>query len=263
MDYVLLEKLVNKVKRQKGQENKVKLLELLVQQFTEQNDACMIAELTLNFPKLVNLKVAEDAILKIKHPRASFRFAKFIPNAKISQHEQIVLEANDPCLSELFSKIKGSNAKAHSKLILSNNRPMYSAWFIVDHPNVDRKLHEKVLQESNNPYYFYEAAKNSKGKNCESLEKYLLKMNNDVFSYLYAIDVPGANIPAHENVVLGYGDPEQVFLFAKDVPTSNIKRHINYLVFCYKDNPTEELLNYIKQLKEIQKSREAKQDQPE
>ncbi len=252
MDYVKLEKLVNKVKRISGADNKRKALNLLFDEYYKAGDAQMICELGLNFLKIADLDICDKYVFALKNGHASYRFCRFVKTPNFKEHEKIVLEQDNPSLSNSFSNIKGADLKAHSQIILNHNTAFYSCQFAGKHSNIHLKEHMQVILNSKNPYYCYELAKNLQGKNCDKLEKCILEINNDIFCYFYAKDVPNANIKAHETCVLSYGEPEQCYLFAKDVKGANLAKHI--MLIKHSDDSKKD--EYLAELIELKKKTE-------
>lgn len=246
MDLDKVEKEINKIKRIKYSHAKLARIYSLIENLLEEGYAYGITEVAIAFEKIIDIKVAEDAVLCLKDPDASIRFAKFIAKANIKAHEQLIFDADDPSLSCHFATVPGADVFAHSKIILKHNSPFYSLLFAKDYPRIDKDKHEKVILDSKNPFYSYKYCKHVRGANIKKHEKIYAELKNDIFSYLFAKDIKGANIKMHEQIVLEHGDVEQCMLFAQEIPEANIDEHIKVIILADDKKYDEYIIELIK-----------------
>lgn len=266
MDYVELERITKLIEAKKRPADKHKALLLYVQKYIEEHNASMVADLALYFleSNLLTkdeLLLVEEAIIKLREPYASWRFARFAKTSRLSEHEEIVLEANNPVYSITFADIRGANAAKHSKVVLAANSGKYSFDFLMKHKNVDRSKHIANIINEGDGYKMYEIANKLKGVGCKKLEDAIFKLRSPLYSYLYAKNVPGADILGHQGVVLFYGTCEETCQFARDIEDVDMKYYFYVLPQVIKENPTPEVGAMCREIIRVYEEREQKKKQ--
>ena len=261
MDYVELEKIITQIESKKRSADKHKALLLYVQKYIEEQNASMVADLALYFleSNLLTkdeLMLVEEAIIRLRDPYASWRFARFAPTNRLSEHEEIVLEANNPVYSITFADIKGADVSKHSKVILAANSGKYSFDFLMKHKNVDKSNHIANIINEGDGYRMYEIANKLRGVGCKKLEDALFKLRSPFYSYLYAKNVPGADILGHQGVVLFHGTCEQTCQFARDIDKADMKYYFYVLPDIIRKNPTPEIGAMCREIIRVYEERE-------
>jgi len=263
MDYVELEKITELIENKKRSEDKRKTLLFYVQKYIEEQNASMVADLVLYFLETDlltrdELLLAEEDIIKLRDPYASWRFARFAPTNRLSEHEEIVLKKNDPMYSITFSEIKGADVSKHSKVVLNAHSGKHSFDFLMKHSKVDKSKHIANIIEEGNDYRMYEIANKLRGVGCKKIEDAIVKLRSPLYSYLYAKNIPGADILDHQGIVLFHGTPEETSRFARDIDKADMKYYFHVLPQFIKENPTPEVGAMCREIIRIYEEREQK-----
>ena len=266
MDYVELERITKLVESKKRSADKRKTLLLYVQKYIEEQNASMVADLVLyfietNLLKKEELLLIEEAIIKLRKPYASWRFARFAKTDRLPEHEEIVLSANNPMYSITFSDIKGADVSKHSKVVLNAGSGKHSFDFLMKHPKVDKKQHIDNIINEGDCYKMYEIANKLRGAGCKKIEDAIVKQRSPLYSYLYAKNIPGADILEHQGVVLFHGTCEETSQFARDIEQADMKYYFYILPKIIKKTPTPEVGAMCREIIRVYQEREQKKKQ--
>ena len=240
-----------------------------IDKYINKQDVAMALDLTLHFYSVGDLLPAdlikiENFLLQMRNPGACFRFVMNVPTNKLSEHEEIVLQANNPHYSKKMATLKGANAEKHSQVILASKDAKISCEFLNKLPFVDKQEHINVIANGCEPYYMLLAAKKYCGVGCKKLENAILNLKDAYYSTQYAKQIAGADIMAHQTVVMFFGDAAQILEFAKEVESADMHFMITKLHEkfnrLYKTGKIDEAKEYKKLLESLMQIKERRED---